>query len=119
MQPLRSRKKPLHNSKSAFPLRHCRNDGRQVLHARDHRFGARIRQPVGVARIGVGRAGEADDAHAGGSCAMDAVHGILDHDHAVGGNAELRRAMQEAGFTVNKIPGPPGKREMVRAEKRS
>ena len=31
----------------------------------------------------------------------------------------VRRAMQAAGFTVNKIPGPPGKREMVRAEKRS
>lgn len=27
----------------------------------------------------------------------------------------VRRAMQAAGFTVTKIPGPPGKREMVRA----
>ncbi|MDR6300526.1 tRNA (5-methylaminomethyl-2-thiouridine)(34)-methyltransferase MnmD [Mesonia maritima] len=28
-----------------------------------------------------------------------------------------KRAMQEVGFTVEKIPGPPGKREMLRAEK--
>ena len=28
----------------------------------------------------------------------------------------VRRAMQAAGFTVTKLPGPPGKREMVRAE---
>lgn len=28
---------------------------------------------------------------------------------------EVRRAMQAAGFIVEKIPGPPGKREMVRA----
>ena len=28
---------------------------------------------------------------------------------------DVRRAMQAAGFTVEKIPGPPGKREMVRA----
>lgn len=31
---------------------------------------------------------------------------------------DVRRAMMAAGFTVEKIPGPPGKREMVRAEKR-
>ncbi len=30
---------------------------------------------------------------------------------------DVRRAMQAAGFTVEKIPGPPGKREMVRARK--
>ena len=29
----------------------------------------------------------------------------------------VRRALQDAGFTVEKIPGPPGKREMVRAKK--
>jgi tRNA U34 5-methylaminomethyl-2-thiouridine-forming methyltransferase MnmC len=29
----------------------------------------------------------------------------------------VRRAMQSAGFRVEKIPGPPGKREMVRATK--
>jgi len=29
----------------------------------------------------------------------------------------VRRTMQEAGFTVEKIPGPPGKREMARALK--
>jgi tRNA U34 5-methylaminomethyl-2-thiouridine-forming methyltransferase MnmC len=27
----------------------------------------------------------------------------------------VRRAMQAAGFTVERIPGPPGKREMIRA----
>lgn len=31
---------------------------------------------------------------------------------------EVRRNMQAAGFTVEKIPGPPGKREMVRAIKK-
>lgn len=30
---------------------------------------------------------------------------------------DVRRAMQAAGFSVEKIPGPPGKREMVRATK--
>ncbi len=29
----------------------------------------------------------------------------------------VRRAMQAAGFTIAKLPGPPGKREMVRATK--
>lgn len=29
----------------------------------------------------------------------------------------VRRAMQAAGFTVSKLPGPPGKREMLRAMK--
>lgn len=31
----------------------------------------------------------------------------------------VRRAMQAAGFTVEKIPGPPGKREMARAIKKA
>jgi tRNA U34 5-methylaminomethyl-2-thiouridine-forming methyltransferase MnmC len=30
----------------------------------------------------------------------------------------VQRAMKEAGFTVEKLPGPPGKREMVRAIKK-
>ncbi len=30
---------------------------------------------------------------------------------------DVRRAMQAAGWVVEKIPGPPGKREMVRAHK--
>jgi tRNA U34 5-methylaminomethyl-2-thiouridine-forming methyltransferase MnmC len=30
---------------------------------------------------------------------------------------EVRRTMQAAGFIVEKIPGPPGKREMLRARK--
>lgn len=30
----------------------------------------------------------------------------------------VRRAMQEVGFEVERLPGPPGKREMLRASKR-
>ncbi|TPV34027.1 tRNA (5-methylaminomethyl-2-thiouridine)(34)-methyltransferase MnmD [Paucihalobacter ruber] len=30
----------------------------------------------------------------------------------------VRRAMQSAGFLVEKLPGPPGKREMLRAQKK-
>lgn len=30
----------------------------------------------------------------------------------------VQRAMKAAGFTIEKIPGPPGKREMIRAVKR-
>jgi tRNA U34 5-methylaminomethyl-2-thiouridine-forming methyltransferase MnmC len=30
----------------------------------------------------------------------------------------VRRNMKEAGFDVGKLPGPPGKREMVRAIKK-
>ena len=30
----------------------------------------------------------------------------------------VRRAMQSVGFTVERLPGPPGKREMLRASKR-
>ena len=29
----------------------------------------------------------------------------------------VRRAMQQVGFTVERLPGPPGKREMLRATK--
>ena len=29
----------------------------------------------------------------------------------------VRRAMQEVGFTVERLQGPPGKREMLRAKK--
>ena len=29
-----------------------------------------------------------------------------------------RRAMQAVGFSVERIPGPPGKREMLRATKK-
>ena len=31
----------------------------------------------------------------------------------------VRRAMQSVGFTVERLPGPPGKREMLRAQKNS
>ena len=30
----------------------------------------------------------------------------------------IQKAMKEAGFTIEKIPGPPGRREMVRAHKK-
>lgn len=30
---------------------------------------------------------------------------------------EVRRRLQRSGFTVERIPGPPGKREMIRAKK--
>lgn len=30
---------------------------------------------------------------------------------------DVRRAMQSAGFAIEKIPGPPGKREMIRARR--
>jgi tRNA U34 5-methylaminomethyl-2-thiouridine-forming methyltransferase MnmC len=30
----------------------------------------------------------------------------------------VRRAMQTAGFIVERLPGPPGKREMLRALKK-
>ena len=29
----------------------------------------------------------------------------------------VRRAMQAVGFSVERLPGPPGKREMLRAQK--
>ncbi len=29
----------------------------------------------------------------------------------------VRRALQKAGFYVERIPGPPGKREMIRARR--
>jgi len=32
---------------------------------------------------------------------------------------EVRRAMQSAGFVVEKVPGPPGKREIIRAVKKT
>ena len=42
------------------------------------------------------------------------VNGILVTYSAKG---SVRRAMQEVGFTVERLPGPPGKREMLRALK--
>lgn len=44
------------------------------------------------------------------------VKGILVTYAAKG---SVRRAMQEAGFEVERLPGPPGKREMLRATKHS
>ncbi len=42
------------------------------------------------------------------------THGILVTYAAKG---SVRRAMQAVGFTVERLPGPPGKREMLRAVK--
>jgi len=44
------------------------------------------------------------------------VNGMLVTYSAKG---SVRRAMQEVGFTVERLPGPPGKREMLRATKHS
>ena len=41
-------------------------------------------------------------------------HGVLVTYSAKG---SVRRAMQAVGFTVERLPGPPGKREMLRATK--
>ncbi|XLS28111.1 tRNA (5-methylaminomethyl-2-thiouridine)(34)-methyltransferase MnmD [Flavobacteriaceae bacterium M23B6Z8] len=43
------------------------------------------------------------------------AHGVLVTYSAKG---SVRRAMQASGFQVEKLPGPPGKREMLRALKR-
>jgi len=32
---------------------------------------------------------------------------------------DVRRAMQSVGFVVERLPGPPGKREMLRGTKHS
>ena len=42
------------------------------------------------------------------------VNGVLVTYSAKG---SVRRAMQTVGFTVERLPGPPGKREMLRARK--
>jgi len=44
------------------------------------------------------------------------LNGILVTYSAKG---SVRRAMQEVGFVVERLPGPPGKREMLRASKRN
>jgi tRNA U34 5-methylaminomethyl-2-thiouridine-forming methyltransferase MnmC len=43
------------------------------------------------------------------------INGVLVTYSAKG---SVRRAMQAVGFKVEKLPGPPGKREMLRATKR-
>lgn len=43
------------------------------------------------------------------------INGVLVTYSAKG---SVRRAMQSVGFTVERLPGPPGKREMLRAIKR-
>ena len=45
-----------------------------------------------------------------------AIDGVLVTYAAKG---SVRRAMQAVGFTVERLPGPPGKREMLRAIKTS
>ncbi len=44
------------------------------------------------------------------------INGVLVTYSAKG---SVRRAMQAVGFTVERLPGPPGKREMLRATKHS
>ncbi|MCH4551072.1 tRNA (5-methylaminomethyl-2-thiouridine)(34)-methyltransferase MnmD [Aestuariibaculum lutulentum] len=44
------------------------------------------------------------------------INGVLVTYAAKG---SVRRAMQAVGFSVEKLPGPPGKREMLRATKKS
>jgi tRNA U34 5-methylaminomethyl-2-thiouridine-forming methyltransferase MnmC len=44
------------------------------------------------------------------------INGVLVTYSAKG---SVRRAMQTVGFTVERLPGPPGKREMLRATKHS
>ncbi|MFO8000426.1 MAG: MnmC family methyltransferase [Marinilabilia sp.] len=43
------------------------------------------------------------------------AHGGVLTTYSVKGT--VKRAMKQAGLTVTKIPGPPGKREMLRAIK--
>jgi tRNA U34 5-methylaminomethyl-2-thiouridine-forming methyltransferase MnmC len=51
---------------------------------------------------------------------FEKLYGILNNKGALVtycSKGDVRRAMQTAGFIIEKIPGPPGKREMVRAWK--
>lgn len=51
---------------------------------------------------------------------FDTMHQICKSDAILTtycAKGEVRRRMQAAGFTVERIPGPPGKREMLRARK--
>ena len=48
------------------------------------------------------------------------MYGALKYDGVLvtySAKGSVRRAMQEVGFKVQKLPGPPGKREMLRAVK--
>jgi tRNA U34 5-methylaminomethyl-2-thiouridine-forming methyltransferase MnmC len=48
---------------------------------------------------------------------FDAIHASLNHGGILTtycAKGHIRRMMQQAGFTVERIPGPPGKREMLR-----
>ncbi|WP_224484654.1 tRNA (5-methylaminomethyl-2-thiouridine)(34)-methyltransferase MnmD [Robertkochia aurantiaca] len=51
-----------------------------------------------------------------------AMYRALDHDGILttySSKGSVRRAMMHVGFEVEKLPGPPGKREMLRARKNS
>lgn len=51
---------------------------------------------------------------------FEKLYRLLDHNGILVtycSKGEVRRTMQAAGFIVEKLPGPPGKREMVRAKK--
>ena len=48
------------------------------------------------------------------------MHAALKQDGVLvtyAAKGSVRRAMQAVGFTVERLPGPPGKREMLRATK--
>ncbi|WP_165021409.1 tRNA (5-methylaminomethyl-2-thiouridine)(34)-methyltransferase MnmD [Dysgonomonas sp. ZJ279] len=51
---------------------------------------------------------------------FDKLYGILNNDGILVtycAKGIVRRMMQQAGFTTERLPGPPGKREMLRATK--
>lgn len=53
---------------------------------------------------------------------FDAIFGVMNEGGILVtycAKGVVRRTLQAAGFRVERIPGPPGKREMIRAEKRT
>lgn len=51
---------------------------------------------------------------------FDQLYGLLEPNGILVtycSKGEVRRTMQAAGFKIEKLPGPPGKREMIRASK--
>ena len=75
----------------------------EIRPAADDGFGAGFGQDIGVSRIAVRGAGEADHPHAGGFGSGDPVNRILDHESACRLDAERRRCMDEyvgSGFRL-------------------
>ncbi len=53
-------------------------------------------------------------------CVFEKMYNALKKDSYLvtySAKGSVRRAMQEVGFSVERLPGPPGKREMLRAKK--